>query len=58
MSFWDMILTAYEEMCMAANLAHQECITLLDKRRFDEAKKFGESRTGYYECAIAALNLL
>lgn len=58
MKYWEMIWEAYYEMRMAANLAHQECMGLLEKRRFDEAKKVGQSRTGYYDCAIAALNLL
>ena len=58
MKYWEMIYEAYREMVMAAQLAQQECLALLEEWRFDDAEKVGQSRTGYYECAIAALKLL
>lgn len=58
MKYWDMIFEAYQEMVMAAQLAQQECLSLIDEWRFDEAKKIGQSRNGYYECAKTALKML
>lgn len=58
MKYWEMIQEAYREMIMAAQLAQQECLALIEEWRFDDAEKVRQSRTRYYECAIAALNLL
>ena len=58
MEYWEMVFEAYKELVMAAQLAQQECIALIGERRFQESKKIGQSRDGYYECAQTAIGML
>lgn len=58
MKYWELIFEGYLEMLMAACMAQQECISMIDQRRYDEAMKAGQSRDGYYDCAIIAINMM
>jgi len=58
MTYWWTVFEAYREMLMEARQAQQECLDLIGKRRFEDAKKAGQSRDGYYDCALTALKLL
>lgn len=58
MKLFDAVWSMYLEFVFAAQLAQQECLELIGKRRFSDAENVGKSRDGYYECAIQAIALL
>ena len=58
MRLFDAVWAMYLDFVFAAELAHQDAISLINQYKFAEAKQKAQSRDGYYDCAMQAIALL
>ena len=58
MKLFDAVWSMYLEFVFAAELAHQDAISLINQYKFAEAKQKAQSRDGFYNCAMQAIALL